>query len=527
MYFPHAFRKSFLPASATLATTGTTAALTAGQIGCFTPDGVTCLSGSSATAKPFIIAGGSYFSQDKIGPVHGGYKESWKSKMINPKYISRVIKVTAKSPLQNVIQVPVTCGLPCDTTYRLRVDVKGSPALRFLSHNLYRVLDSYTGCCSTSDPTLQKDPIVTLLNWADQINLSPIFNTMVQARVYSLATTLSATGSVTATTTQTTIPMSSTTGVLIGQKAVGTGIPANSFVTTVTSNTSIVIKYPTQDAAPTIGSSVSIKFYSDLYSGAQGTYGYPATSAGGSATVPTYIPGATTESGVGGSLVITNITADTAIGTSSSGALIYTAAADAASFSVDAHIELTAAYIETKFGDCTFTPTDKYDLEPLFIYTAIVDESGDPCSANCFTTTHANTGADTSANLATVIQAPVQANGVGETVLRDLILSNRYLQNAYPDSVRVESLRMREIEVDPMISSINRSSLYDHVMVLHSVPRFNNPTSTFDNDQYLLVFYFPKGTSTTGLTDYLTDAVTAAGGIIPTNSAGGNTFEQY
>jgi hypothetical protein len=483
---------------------GTTSALTAGQIGVFdAKDFTNQSSNSTGVVTPFIIAGGSWFTQDKIGPVHGGYKESWKSKMINPRYISRVIKVTAKSPLQNIVQVPVTCGLACDTTYRLRVDIKGSPALRFLSHNMYRVLDSYTGCCNTTDPTLQKDPIVTLLNWKDQINQSLIFNTMVQARVYSLATTLPATSAVTATTTQTTIPMSSTTGVLIGQKAVGTGIPANSFVTTVTSNTSIVIKYPTQGTAPTIASNVSIKFYSDLYSGAIGT------PQSGDAT---YIPGATTESGVGGSLVITNITADTAIGTSSSGALIYTGAADAASFSVDAHLELTAAYIETKFGDCTFTPTDKYDLEPLLIYTAIVDETGDPCSSFCFTTTHSNTGTDGSANTATVIQAPVQASGVGETVLRDLILSNRYLQNAYPDSGRVESLRMREIEVDPMITSVTRSAFYDQVMILHNVPRFNNPTSTFDNDQYLLVIHVPKGTTTTSLTNFVVGAANLAQG---------------
>ncbi len=186
--------------------------------------------------------------------------------------------------------------------------------------------------------------------------------------------------------------------------------------------------------------------------------------------------------------------------------------ADASSFSVDAHLELTAAYIETKFGTCTFTPTDKYDLEPLFMYTAIVDETGDPCSSFCFTTTHSNTGVNTSANDNTVIQAPVQANGVGETVIRDLILSNRYLQNAYPDSGRVESLRMREIEIDPMIDAVSRSSYYDQIMILHNVPRFNNPTSTFDNDQYLLVVHVPKGTTTTALTDFVVGSANLAQG---------------
>jgi hypothetical protein len=494
---------------------GSTASLTAGQIGFFSPDGVAV---QTASAKPFIIAQGSYFNSDKISPALGGYKESVKTKMINPKYVSRVIKVTAKQARQMVVQVPVTCGLACDTTYRLRVDVKGSPALRFLSHNMYRTLDSYTGCCSTVDPTLQKDPVATLLNWADQINLSLIFNTMVQARVYKLVTTLPATSAVTATTSQTTIPMTTTTGVLVGQKVVGTGIPANSFVTTVTASTSIVIKYPAQQTAPTIGAAVSMKFYSDLYSGAIDT---PQV---GAATV---IPGTGTQTGVGGSAVVSaGIATGATIATSASGALVYTPLADAASFTVDAHIELTGAYIETQFGICTFTPTDKYDLEPLLMYTSIVDETGDPCSSFCFTTSNSNTGTNTAANDNTIIQVPIQASGIGETVLRDMILSDRYLQLAYPDSNRVESLRMREIEQNPGLANVSRTSLYDQVMILHSVPRFNNPTSTFDNDQYLLVFHVPTGTSTASLTNYIVSSVTAAGGTIPTNAAGG-TFEQY
>lgn len=491
-------------------------ALTAGQVGFFTKTSATnstLVSTNTATTVPFLLIQGSYFSQDKISPALGGYKESMKSKLINPHYISRVITISAKQARQMVVQVPVTCGLACDSTYRLRVDVKGSPALRFLSHNMYRTLDSYTGCCSTVDPTLQKDPVPTLLAWADQINLSPIFNTMVQARVYKLVTTLSATGSTTPTTSQCTIPMSTTTGLLVGQKVVGTGIPANSFITTVTASTSIIIKYPVQQTAPTVGAAVSMKFYSDLYSGAVNT---PQV---GDAT---YIPGTGTQTGVGGSAVISaGIATGATIAASSSGALTYTAAADAASFTVDAHIELSGAYIETKFGDCTFTPTDKYDLEPLLLYTSLVDESGDPCAVNCFTTSNSNTGTNTSANDNTIIQTPIQASGIGETVLRNLILSGRYLQNAYPDSSRVDSLRMREIEADPMYAAISRTSLYDQVMILHNVPRFNNPTGTFDNDQYLLAVNVPTGSTTTAFTNFLVNSANLAQG------AGSIVLESY
>jgi len=521
MYFNHAFRKSFLLPNANVALTNVaTSALTAGQLNIYTSAWASVAS-ATESAAPFYIVQGSYFNSDKISPALGGYKESIKSKLINPKYISRVIKISAKTPLQNIVQVPVSCGLTCDTTYRLRVDIKGSPALRFLSHNMYRTLDSYTGCCSTVDPTLVKDPVATLLNWADQINLSPIFNTMVQARVYKHVITTSATAIGSAATTSTVGLTITNTSMLVGMKVVGTGIPANAFISALTSTTGITIKYPIQQTAPTISATVSVKAYSDLYSGAIGT---PQV---GDAT---YIPGTGTQTGVGGSAVVSSgIATNATIAASASGALLYSAAADAASFTYteNPHIELTGAYIETKFGDCTFTPTDKYDIEPLLIYTSLTDESGDPCAVNCFTTTHSNTGTDTAANLATVIQAPIQAFGVGETVIRDMILSGRYMQNAYPDSSRVESLRMREIEADPAIAAVGRTSYYDQVLVLHSVPRFNNPSGTFDNDQYLLVFHVPAvvagaatGNTTTALTNFLVRSVNLA----QYGSASGTTF---
>lgn len=520
MYFNHAFRKDFFVQSSATGTLSTllnltpSYALTAGQVGFFVKTSATnstLLSTNTATTTPFLLIQGSYFAQDKITPALGGYQESVKSKLINPRYISRVITIAAQLPRQMVVQVPVTCGVACDTTYRLRVDVKGSPALRFLSHNMYRVLDAYTGCCTDDCSTLQRDPVPTLLAWADQINLSLIFNTMVQARVYQLAVTQTVDDPITADETTANIPLASTTDVAVGQKAVGEGIPANAFVTAVGGG-DVDITYPTQSAAPTI-TATTVKFYDDLYSGAVDT---PQV---GDAT---YIPGTGTQVGVGGSAIISpGVATGATIGTSGPGAYVYTAAPDAASFTVDAHIELTGAYIETKFGNCTFTPTDKYDLEPLLIYTSLMDDSGNPCAVSCFTTTHSNTGLDTAANLATVIQSPIQASGVGETVLRNLILSGRYLQNAYPDSSRVESLRMREIEADPMYAAIDRSALYDQVLILHSVPRFNNPTGTFDNDQYLLAVNVPTGTTTTAFTNFLVNSANLAQG------SGTVVLEQY
>lgn len=436
---------------------------------------------TAASIKPFFVIQGSYFAADKIGS-HGGYKESIKSKLVNPKYISRVMKISGKSAVNQVIKVSANgTGLVAEETYRLRLDVKGSPALRFLNHQLYRTLDHYAGCANATNPALKKDPVLALLAWKDQLNSYPIFDQMIKARVYKYVTVLPATSAVTATTAQTTIPMSSTTGVVVGQKVVGTGIPANSFVTTVTANTSIIIKYPTQAVAPTIAANVSMQFFTDVY-----------TEAGTVALIP-------------GTAIATGLTS-----------VAYSFEADAASFTYTQvpHIEFSLGYVETSFAACTFTPTDKYELEPLMAYAAVVDESGEPCLASPFNANAAVVSASNPylSSHGVEVQAPVQASGIGETVLRELILDGRYLQNAYPDSSRVDSLRMREIEADPALASVTRSALYDKVLVLHNVPRWNNPSGTFDNDQYLLVFNVVAGTSTTAITDYFVNAAVAAQG---------------
>lgn len=447
MYFPNAFRKSFLPASTTLASSGTTAALTAGQIGFFDAKTYQVV---SAQAAPFILAQGSYFAADKIGPVHGGYKESVKSKVINPKYISRLIKVTSDAAQNQIVSVDPSAGtINSDTTYRLRLDVKGSPALRFLNHQLYKTLDAHSGCDTVAGTPNTVDQNVILLKWKDQINEAPLLKDFVVAKVWNLTTA-----------------------------SVGIN--------------------------PTAGSATIVVANADAAAFQAGEKVVHASLAGGSQVVS--VGAADSASSGYANVVLTK----NAVASTDGNAKIYTQVATSSYApvvssandiaAVDSHLEITAAYVETKFGSCTFTPTDKYDLEPLFIYTSFVDESGDPCAVNGFVSAE--------------IQAPKQASGVGETVLRELILDGRYLQNAYPDSSRVDSLRMREIEADPALATVNKAGLYDQVLILHNVPRFNNPSSTFDNDQYLIVVHVPTGTSVSSITDFIVASAGAAGNAV-------------
>ena len=50
-----------------------------------------------------------------------------------------------------------------------------------------------------------------------------------------------------------------------------------------------------------------------------------------------------------------------------------------------------------------------------------------------------------------------------------------------------EDLRIREItNGTDVYNAINRNTTYGRYYIQHTVPRFNNPTGTFDNEQYLL-----------------------------------------
>lgn len=444
MYFPNAFRKSFLPASTTLASSGGTDALTPGQIGFFDAKSFQVV---SAQATPFILAEGSRFASDKIGPVHGGYKESKKSKAINPKYVSRLIKVAGKAAKNQIIKVEANAcaGLACDSTIRLRLDVKGSPALRFLNHQLYKTLDAYTGCCDANNAAI--DHTVALLKWADQINEALLLKDFVQAKVWKEAHT-GVSAALTSGSATIVVADGDRLKFTAGDKVVGTGIPAGAVVVSV-----------------------------------------GLAGSGGGSTTNVVLSAAASATNLSASVNIFDAVVSSSYVPATSGLA-----------AVNSHMDIIAAYVDTTFGNCTFTPTDKYDLEPLFIYASVVDESGEPCKVECISVSET--------------QAPAQASGVGESVLRDLILDGRYLQNAYPDSSRVDSLRMREIEADPALAAVSRSGLYDQVLILHNVPRFNNPTSTFDNDQYLLVIHVPAGTATTSITNFIVNSCSAAGNAV-------------
>ena len=339
---------------------------------------------------PLTLASASLLTKDKLNQYTGGYKESNKSKLINPKYIQKVYRVDSCTPQQAVVSIGTTPqtiipGLAadnfqsgtvqanccysylCGETYYLRIDLKGSPALRFLNHNAYQTLSAYTGCCSGPTPTAV-DPTLVYIEWAKALVLNNYLKDLVAPVVYDY--------------TQ------------VAWYAPGTTLTYDGTNTVVTPS--------------------------------QWWTNYPASAQ----------------------------------------AIAWTAAL---ANTCEAGMRLFGAYVETKFGNCTFQVTDFFEKEPVRIYASLVDYNGDPCVFEGLCVYNDCRG--------------IQGMGFGEQVVRDLILSERYLQNFFASN----DFRVREITQGyDILNSVDRNALYTRYFILHSVPRFNNPTGTFDNDRYLL-----------------------------------------
>lgn len=499
-YFNHAFKKSFLatgptqtafpvtfPDSSTIntstdggyvttvgvptyglnqlsainaATWGTaTTATTDGYIGWFDPKSNLSVDITAASCCNAYLAGSAIYSNDKIGPLTGGYQETNKSKMVNPKYVSRFYSVEPCAPQNNVIHVgstywtagggaltldagtlvpgtgyPLTgisavtggtgtglvvsftadgggnvltvtivnpgkgytagdtitlvegngdaqidiltvtaahaqegCGISpecckeylCGETYSLRLDVKGSPALRFLNHNAYNTVDAYTGCCPAGAiaPTAVDSTEVMIL-WANGLTTNPIVGPFVQIVVQAEDGTL---------------------------------------------------------------------WYAP---GTSATF----LAANGADTWDNYVtPGHVVGACAG--------------------------------------LILNGAYVDTTFGDCTFQLSDFYEKEPVKLYASEVDYNGDPCA---FTT------------LCVVTECQgLQVQGLGETVVRDLTMSESYRQNFLASDFRIREIT----QGNQIISSVDRTALYYRYMLQHNVPRNYNPSGTFDADQYMLEIF--------------------------------------
>jgi len=138
-----------------------------------------------------------------------------------------------------------------------------------------------------------------------------------------------------------------------------------------------------------------------------------------------------------------------------------------------AGMSIQACYVSTDFGDCSFQYLDGYNYQPLKIYASEVDYTGAPCNFTGICVVD--------------VCPPVSPMGLGESVVRDLIMSESYGQNHFSTDMRIREITQGDdMLTDHVPASIRGKDSWYRYQILHTVPRYNNPTGVFDNDQYLV-----------------------------------------
>jgi len=207
-HFNHAFGKSFYAKTLVKPTTGgvqnTSASLSSVGDWAIVDGKYDVIPNSQVPSQTagFYITQAAFQPNDKIGnnPGHGGYKESSKSKLIKPKYISNmwITKEKDETAATATMEIKPTAAnnscFPCGSDPIFRVDIKGTAALRLLNHNAYASLSGSlpmpavnaqdgTGaltipangvdmCCVS--PAAGIAPSIVAINLRDQFNNDPI-----------------------------------------------------------------------------------------------------------------------------------------------------------------------------------------------------------------------------------------------------------------------------------------------------------------------------------------------------------------
>ena len=525
-YFSHAFHKVFI-GNGTVKTTGSTADLTAGDLGFYDYSTFKALTTAPASSfkKMFIIAQGSYHTVDSLSPFFGGLQESVKSRGINPAFIEKLYSSTASDPIADVWTVgyngvTTDCNClagKCGNIYTLRIDVKGDPTLRTFDRNLYRYITVETPCCGEGcdvcvDETV--DPLWIATKFVEKINTDMQLKNFVQAElIYSVLPTFVAADVLTYVIT-------------IGASVAKTDVAAAYSTATVT--------------GPTNGTEFTLVFtgaeYGDRPQDGDLVDGETVTVTSATVqiarTMCITIDGLTDISAdittfyeneasiidvavqtTGTSAITYELTqlsdAVTITNTDTMGIPVYSAipayeggyvwgvcpcAAAPAAYTGCVGIKLTAAYIDTRFGNCSFRPTDYYNVQPLKIYVSKVDDA-QYCTDNhtTWTVTH---------NVESK-----QANGLGETVLRDYLVALNYKQEYFEWDPR-----FREVMDQQVFTAVDRTAQYDGLYLIHSIPNWvkGQNVKAYD-EKYVLAFYFkvdpttgvsPKATFQTALENY-------------------------
>jgi hypothetical protein len=507
-YFNHAFKKSFLATGPTqlafpvtlpdgstvsantsegyvttagmptyglnqLSASSVTTATTDGYIGWFNPKTNESIDINSEELTPccnLYLAGSAIYSNDKIGPLTGGYQETNKSKMVNPKYVSRFYSVEPCEPQNNVIHVGSTYW-----TAGGGVLVGGvtTPGVGYLP------APQATAVGTTTTTTLGTGTGLVLSITISALGVPTVTGIVNPGKGYAAGDTVTI-DCIQALCVPGTLAIYTIVTVTESHAQVGCGISPDCCKEYLCGETyslrldvkgSPALRFLNHNAYNTV----------DAYTGCCPAGAIAPVAVDSTEVMILWANGLTTNPIVGPFVQIVVQAED--------GTLWYAPGTSAAFLALNgsdtwdnyvspghvvdacAGLILNGAYVDTKFGDCTFQLSDFYEKEPVKLYASEVDYNGDPCA---FTT------------LCVVTECEgLQVQGIGETVVRDLTMSESYRQNFLATDFRIREIT----QGNQIISSVDRTALYYRYMLQHNVPRNYNPSGTFDADQYMLEIF--------------------------------------
>jgi hypothetical protein len=534
-YFNHAFRKTFVGTNGFVNTLsghlGTPGNILQGGEFAFVNAKTWALQTTAPTnCCNLVLAAGSIYQNDKIGPFHGGYKETNKSKEINPKYVSRFYRVDPCTPQNNVIHIGNTAYTD-DVALDLAITTTGANIADGVYNNIPLVNLAV-------DPTPGSGLLANITVLGGVVTFVEIANGGTQWTTGDVVQpeTGIGTGSSISGTTMTIGAVAATGGSFQpGMVIQGTGVTGGTIIlsqltgtpggagTYLVSNSQTVagpititgfylpwdgegsITSPTFTVTAGIGANCCKEFFcGETYTLRVDVKGSPAlrllnhnsyiiaSAYGGccrdGAIAPTVIDSTLIFKQWAEAITRYPVISPfmQIILVDEEGTPWYAPGTDAAFLADEgadtwdhyvseghtpdgcAGLVLNGAYVDTKFQNCTFQVSDFYEVEPVRLYASEVDLNGDPCTFD-------------GVCVITECQGR-QAMGLGESVARDVILSESYRQNFFHSDFRIREITQGYSVFD----YINRNTLYTRYFLQHNVPRFNNPSSTFDNEQYLL-----------------------------------------
>lgn len=416
----------------------------------------------------YYIAAASIHTVDKIGKFHGGYAASYKTKLINPKYITKVYRVDACTPQQSVISIGTTPYTSTLTKTILTVDTVGAA-------DVLRTPGTYTDVVWSTAPA---GGVHAIFNITVAVGGGATVTVVYGGEDFDINDTITVAdaqlggGGGAALTFDV-----ATIGAVVSDATC-----LKSFLCGETYDLRVDVK-----GAPVLRSHNhnvyrTLSAYTGCCSGAVPTAVDPtlvyiewAKQIVESDYLNNYImPVVFDYTGVAWYAPNTTVTLDgtsTAV-TSGQWWTAYTASVQAAAWTSalanadEAGMRLYGAFVGTSFANCTFQVSDHFEKEPVKILASLVDKNGDPCEFE---------------GLCVYEECPGHSgSGYGEQVLRDVIL-----YDAYKTNFTHSDFRIREItQGTDSINLVSRTSYYTRYFIEHLVPTAPN-NGMMGSDRYL------------------------------------------